>query len=107
MRDNRISRTPQEKAADAAERRPCFKCGLVFEEASPIYDYLANQDGSVVCRDAISCRSRKLSVRLGFELGELELLFLKYPRDLVYGRMDIRPANWREASWRPRYRLVE
>jgi hypothetical protein len=107
MRDNRISRTLQRKSADVTKRRSCFKCGLVFEEASPIYDYLANQDGSVVCRDAISCRSRMLSVRLGVELGQLQLLFLKYPRDLVYGRMDIRPANWREAGWRPRYRLAE
>ncbi len=74
----------------------CRNCGAEWdsEDKRAKKEYRKADDGTVRCRDARSCRSRKLAIDLGIDL------FARYPRELLITLMDRRPPNWKEAKWR-------
>lgn len=112
--DDRPRPKPPKKTAEGGPPKTCCECRLVFTEdvLKRGVGYRARQDGSVVCQDHKSCRSRQLTIKLGKELGtqpgrEGEWLFFKYPRDLVRAQMDVRPKDWKVRGWLARYSLAE
>ena len=63
----------------------------------------------LVCTDKRDCRQRSLTRTVGRELGKpeikvLEWLWIRFPRDLIWQRMDIR---LKQEKWRPRWPLHE
>lgn len=99
-------------AEGAAPPQVCSECAFVFtEEAINRGARLRKRrDGTVRCQEDKACRSRSLTTTLGKELDSSppeDWLYFKYPRDRVKAQMDVRPKDWKETGWKPRYPLAD
>jgi hypothetical protein len=93
----------------------CVLCQALFDvDAQKKRHHRIRNDGSIVCSNERACRGRRLDAQIGKELkgdawreDSKPWLFSKFPRELTWDTMDVRPKDWKATGWMPRFELWE
>jgi hypothetical protein len=110
--DDRPRPSTPKKKVEGAPPPQCAECQFVFDEdaikrGQKPQAYKDGDQTVYYCTEVKKCRSRKLEITLGIEQKKSKWLFAKFPRDLLLARMDVRPVDWKETGWLPRYTMKE